>query len=414
VQNPYSALLRVPGGPAFSAAAFVARLPISMLGIGIVLLVSANSSSGSTSSGSTHQYALAGAVSATFAVASAVGGPVLSRLIDRYGQAKAAPPQIAAATVGIVALVWLATHQAPAWTLFPAAALGGAAYPNVGSMVRARWSKALTGRPELRTAYSLESILDELIYVLGPPFVTVLAVTAGAGVALLAAVGLTVVGSALLLVQRATEPEPAGAPRKGTRAAIWLPGVLLVTLVLTALGGVFGSFEVVTVAFAAQRSEPAAAGLILALYSAGSLCAGVVFGARPPRIPLDRQLLLLALAVPFTVAGFGFVGQTSVLAALAFVAGVVVSPTLIASFQLVETLVPAHQLTEGLTWAVTGIVFGMSISAAVAGRVIDLYATPAAYAVMSVSGVLTALVALAGARRIRSALALRDSATASS
>jgi Major Facilitator Superfamily len=400
VQNPYAALLRVPGGPAFSSAAFVARLPISMLGIGIVLLVSAN-----TTGAHAHHYALAGAVSATFAVSSAAFGPVLSRLIDRYGQAKAAPPQIAAAAVGIVALVWLATHDAPAWTLFPVAAVAGGAYPNVGSMVRARWSKALSGKPELRTAYSLESVLDELIYVLGPPFVTVLAVKVGAGAALLAAVGLLLVGSVLLLVQRATEPAPAGPRPKGSRAAIWLPGMLVVTLVLTALGGVFGSFEVVTVAFAAQRSEPAAAGLILALYSAGSLCAGVVFGARPPRVPLDRQLLVLALALPFSVAAFPFVGQTAALAALAFAAGVVVSPTLISSFQLVETLVPAHQLTEGLTWAVTGIVFGMSISAAVAGRAIDLYATPAAYAVMSVSGVLTALVALAGTRRIRAALA---------
>jgi MFS family permease len=180
VQNPYPALLRVPGGPAFSAAAFVARLPISMLGIAIVLLVSS----------STHHYGLAGGVSATFAISGAIAQPRLSRLVDRFGQARAVPPQVAVATAGIVTLVWLASAHAPAWTLFPAAVVGGAAYPNLGSLVRARWSKALSGQPELRTAYSLESILDEVIFVLGPPFVTLLAAKVGAAQALLVAVTL--------------------------------------------------------------------------------------------------------------------------------------------------------------------------------------------------------------------------------
>jgi predicted MFS family arabinose efflux permease len=394
VPNPYPALLRVPGGPAFSAAAFVARLPIAMLGIAIVLLVSST----------THQYSLAGAVSATFALAGAVAQPRLSRVVDRQGQARALPPQVAVATAGVVALVWLAGAHAPAWTLFPAAVVGGAAYPNVGSLVRARWSKALSGRPELRTAYSLESILDEVIFVLGPPFVTLLAARVGAAPALLTAVCLTVVGSALLLVQRSTEPEPTGAATTSGPSAIAQPGVRLVTLLLTALGGVFGSVEVVTVAFAGQRGEPAIAGLLLSLYAAGSLCAGVVFGARPPRLPLDRQLLVLGAAVPFTVLAFPFAGSAPLLGALSFAAGLLVSPTLITAFQLVETLVPAEQLTEGLSWATTGIVFGVSISAAAAGRLVDLMGTPHAYVVTTASGVATGLIALAGARRLHRAL----------
>ncbi len=397
MQNPYPALLRIPGGPAFSAAAFVARLPISMLGIAIVLLVSST----------THRYGLAGAVSATFAISGALIQPRLSRLIDRYGQARAVPPQVAVATVGIVALVWLASSHAPAWTLFPAAVVGGAAYPNLGSLVRARWSKALSGRPELRTAYSLESILDELIFVLGPPFVTLLAARVGAAPALLVAVALVVVGSTLLLVQRATEPDPAGDRHSDGPSAISQPGMRVVALVLTALGGVFGSIEVVTVAYAGQRGEPAIAGLLLALYAGGSLCAGVVFGARRPRLAPDRQLLVLASAIPFTVLAFPFLGNTSALAFLAFLAGLVVSPTLITSFQLVETLVRSEQLTEGLSWATTGIIFGVSISAALSGRLVDLVGTPHAYAVTAVSGVLTAVVAIGGTSRIRHALATR-------
>ena len=397
MQNPYPALMRVEGGPAFSAAAFVARFPIAMLDIAIVLLVAST----------THRYGLAGAVAATFSVASALVQPRLSRVVDRHGQARAVPGQVAVAVVGIVALVVLAGRQAPAWTLFVAAAIGGGAYPNVGSLVRARWSKALAGRPELLTAYSLESVLDELIFVLGPPMVTLLAVWVGPGQALLAAAGVTVIGSAALLVQRSTEPDPTGNTHYDGPSAIAQPGMRVVIMVLVALGGVFGSIEVVTVALAAQRGAPAQAGLILALNAGGSLCAGLVYGAQPPRIALDRQLILLCSAVPFTVLAFPFVPSILALGVLAFLSGLVISPTLIASFRLVETLVPAEQLTEGLSWASTGIVFGVSVAAAVSGRMVDLVGTPHAYVVTTASGILTALVALAGAPAIRRALARR-------
>ena len=383
MQNPYAALLRVPGGPAFSAASFVARLPISMLGIAIVLLVSS----------STGRYGLAGAVSATFALAGALVQPRLSRYIDKYGQTRAVPPQVVVSSVSIVALIWLADSRAPSWVLFLVAFVAGAAYPNVGALVRARWSKVLSGRPELRTAYSLESILDEVIFVVGPPFVTLLAAGVGAGTALLSTVAFLVLGSIWLLAQRSTEPDPAGAGHADGPSAFSVPGLRVVTLVMVMLGGVFGSVEVVTVAFAGQRHRPEVAGLLLALYAGGSMCAGIVYGARPPRMPLRRQLLLLSIAVPFTVIAFPFVASIPGLAVLAFLAGVVVSPTLIASFQLVETLVPPEQLTEGLTWATTGITFGVSISAAVSGRLVDAIGTPHAYVAASVCGLLTAVAA---------------------
>ena len=96
--NAYVELLRTPGGPAFSAAAFIARLPISMYGIGIVLLVE----------GETGRYGVAGGVAATFILAAAFGQPLLSRRIDRLGQARAAFPLLAVHVVAMAAMVWAA------------------------------------------------------------------------------------------------------------------------------------------------------------------------------------------------------------------------------------------------------------------------------------------------------------------
>ena len=60
--RPYRELLATPGGLRFSSAAFVARMPIAMIGLGVVLLVVAE----------TGRYGRAGALSATFALVIAL------------------------------------------------------------------------------------------------------------------------------------------------------------------------------------------------------------------------------------------------------------------------------------------------------------------------------------------------------
>jgi len=386
VHNPYRVLLDVRGGPAFSAAAFVARLPISMIGIAIVLLVSADSG----------RYALAGAVAAVSALAEALGQPWLSRLVDRYGQSRAVPPMVAACVLSTALFAWLATNAGAAWTLFVTGAVAGATFPNTGALVRARWAHALSGTPGLQTAFSVESTLDELIFVLGPPLVTWIALAVGPAQALLSTVGLLVVGCTLLLVQRRTEPPPAGSGHTDGSSAFSVPGVRAVVAVMVMLGGVFGSFEVITIAFAHQRGHPGATGVLLALNAAGSMVAGIAYGLVHPTTPQSRQLLVLSGLVPLTVVAFPFVHSIPLLAVLAFVAGFVISPTLICAFGLIEALAPVARLTEGLTLASTGIVLGVSIAAAISGRLVDAYGTPDAYACTVVAGLLTAIAAWVG------------------
>jgi predicted MFS family arabinose efflux permease len=386
VQNPYRVLLDVRGGPAFSAAAFIARLPISMIGIAIVLLVSSG----------TGRYGLAGAVAAVSALAEALGQPYLSRFVDRYGQSRAVPPMVVACVVSSALFAWLATHDGAAWTLFVTAAVAGGTFPNTGAFVRARWAHQLSGTPGLQTAFSLESTLDELIFVVGPPLVTWVALAVGPAQAMLATVGLLVVGSALLLVQRRTEPPPAGPTSAGGPSALSVPGVRAVVAVMVMLGGVFGSFEVITIAFAQQRGHPGATGVLLALNALGSMIAGITYGLVHPTTPQSRQLVVLAGLVPLTVLGFPFVGSIPLLGVLSLVSGLVIAPTLICAFGLIEALAPVARLTEGLTLASTGIVLGVSVAAAFSGRVVDLYGTPHAYIVTTLSGVLTAITAWVG------------------
>src|SRR5512132_113021 len=135
VLAPSRDLFAVPGTFKFAVAGFVARMPISMVGIGIVLLISSTTGS----------YGVAGAVAALYSLAASLVGPQLARLVDKYGQATVLVPVLVVQVIATIALMAAAVNEAPHWTLFVAGVIAGAATPSIGSLVRARWASALAG-----------------------------------------------------------------------------------------------------------------------------------------------------------------------------------------------------------------------------------------------------------------------------
>ena len=104
--NPYSALFKAPGSRAFVLAGMIARMPISMTGIGLITMLSQLHGG----------YALAGAVAATFALATAVCAPQVSRLVDRYGQGRVLPIAALLGGGALLLLLLCTRLQAPHWT----------------------------------------------------------------------------------------------------------------------------------------------------------------------------------------------------------------------------------------------------------------------------------------------------------
>ena len=89
--------------------------------------------------------------------------------------------------------------------------------PSLGSMVRARWSALLDGTPALDSAFALESVVDEMIFVVGPALVTVLA-TALPPAGVLLCMVLSVAGTLLFAAQRQTEPPIRPAEERAGRS----------------------------------------------------------------------------------------------------------------------------------------------------------------------------------------------------
>ena len=396
----YRQVLAVPGAALFSATGLVARLPVSMVGLGIVLLVE----------GRTGSYAYAGAVSAAYVFANAVVSILHGRWADRFGQARALPPAIALFGAAVVGLVLAVQADAPTPVPHLFAALAGGALPQVGSCVRARWSFALRDRHggQVQTAYALESVVDEGVFILGPILVTALATAVdpvlGLGVAVVAGVG----GTLALAAQRATQPPAHPRPARRERVAGSRPplpwrAIVPVTVVSFALGTLFGAAEVTTVAFTDEAGRPGLAGPLLALWALGSLAAGVVVGAVHWRTGPELRVRWGITALTLTLAPLPLVDSLWVMGAALLVGGLAISPTLIGTLAFAAEVVPAQRLTEGMAVLHTGLAAGVAPGAAVAGVVIDAYGASAAYAVPAVAGALGVLAALLVPRRERAA-----------
>jgi MFS family permease len=384
----YLRLLRTPGAKGFSGAGFVARMPLSMIGIGTVLLVQRETGS----------YAIAGTVAAAAAFVQSVGSPVLARLIDRRGQAAIAPPAALASAASLVGLILAVRLGAPTWTYYVCAGLAGLLMPSIGSMVRARWSKIYSGTATLHTAYAFESVVDEVVFLIGPVLVTFLTTEVAPSSGLSAVAVFLSVGTVALCLQRSTQPDPSPI-RGGTGlGALGVPVVRVMLVVFIGTGTLFGSVEVITVAFAQEHGHESAAGLLLAVYALGSMVAGIGFGAVHLATPLPRKLLVLLLAMAVTAAFLPLADSLWQLAVTLLVAGFSIAPTLITAFALVEDLVPAELLTEGLAIENTGLALGVTLGGAVGGPLIDDLGAQHAF-VLSSAGAAAAFVLAVVLRR---------------
>ena len=360
--RPYRDVLARPGALAFSSAGVLARLPMSMVGIAMVLAVPEVYGS----------YALAGQITAVYVIVHSVAAPLLAHLVDRYGQARIMTPALRVAGVGIGGVIAaIAVEAHPAW-IFAAAIVAGASIGSVGALVRARWTYVLRDPAEVHTAYSLESALDELVFIVGPVVATVLATGVSPTAGLWLPAVAVLVGGWLLLSQRHTEPPVVPrAPGAPGGSILRSGGMVVLTLVFAAVGAIFGATDVATVAFAEEQGSKSAAGAVLAVFACGSMLSGLGYGLRHWTSPLWRRFALGVVALAAGVSLFFVVTSLPMLAAVMFVTGFTIAPTIINGNGLVTSFVRHDQLTTGLAWVGTALGVGVSIGSAAAGAAVD-------------------------------------------
>jgi MFS family permease len=385
VLQKYRSVFRTPGSAAFCAAAFVMRMPLAIYPIGIVLIISARDG----------RYGFAGVLTACYIFGNAVGSPLLSVLVDRYGQRRLiVPTGVVHAAAGVV-LAILLRSDAPNWLLTIPAVLFGFSYLSVGSLVRARWAHLYDGQPELPTALSVESVLDEVIFVVGPLIATLLATHAEPVLVLYLGIALIAAGSLWLAGLHATEPPSHPRPETGHVSALRSRGMVVITLATVAMGAVFASAEVSMVAFCGQHGHRSLSGVVLASMAAGSGLSGLVYGAVEWRLGVLRRFQMQSLMFAATPFALFAATNVPVLAVTAFVLGLGIAPALITMFALIQQIVPARSLTEGLSWVSTGLNVGYGAGAALVGAIADHHGARAAFFVVVTASVAMGLLGLA-------------------
>ncbi|WP_097182720.1 MFS transporter [Blastococcus haudaquaticus] len=380
--NPYLQVLRTPHALPMVLAAFIGRLPLSMVGLGCVLLVADETGS----------YGLGGAVAAAGAVTTAAAGPILGRWADDHGQRRVLLPVLGVFVVAGCCFLAAVKEDWPLWTVFVSAGVAGACIPPVSSMIRVRWTHLLRGSHRLPTALAMESVVDEFVFIVGPVLVTFLSTTGHATSGVVTAFTLAAVGSLLFAAQGRTEPPPTPHEHRNGPSAIRTPGLRVLFVVGAAVGAILGCLEIALVAFADQEGAKSLSGVLIAGLAVGSMASGIGWGTVHWRFPLRHRLA--AVLVLMTVCSLPLLVVTDVWVMVPFVvlAGVAVSPSLISSFTLAELLVPRSAVTEAFTWIGTALGLGVAVGASVAGKIVDVSGANAAFLVATVAAAIAAVV----------------------
>jgi hypothetical protein len=389
----YRTLLRSPGAAAFFLAAAVGRVGIAMTSLGIVWLVHARTGS----------YPTAGLVTGGFAVAEAVAGPQLARLIDRFGQSRVLPPVLLAHAAAVATLLVLVATGTPDWIMLAGGTLVGATIPQLGALSPVRWVALLRDEPAaaLPTAFALESLSNELAYLAGPVLVSILGASGYQAAGTVLAATLVVAGGLSFAAQRGTAPPVAGpAERHRTGRSLLKPGFVVLVGVNLAIGGFFGAMQISVTAFAIEHGAPATAAALFTVLSCASLLAGWLYGLRHWRTAPRVQLVVAAAGLAIGCLPLLRAGSLSELGLSLALTGLAIPVVLILCSVLAEVAVHRSVLTQAFVWLNSASAAGSAGAAAVAGWAVGTFGAHGGFAVASTATSVMAVLAATGLRAL--------------
>ena len=431
----YRELLRIVPVRRLLIVGMIARFPHSAAGVLLTLHVVQTLDRG---------YAEAGAVAALLTIGIAVGAPWRGRRVDSAGLRMALIPSVIAEAV-----IWSVAPQLSYEWLLVAALIGGLFTLPAFSVVRQSLGVMVSGEKR-RTAFTLDAISTEMIFMVGPALGVVLATqvstvlgltlvglaTAGAGLFLMwfnpptrseqlgtvstaptdaedeaAAVEALVASAPAHVTEASAELYPGGRAGHGGQgdrgrqtlterlagSFVWLTLAVAVVLVVAAGAGlVLAGTEVGIVAALEESGREGELGLVFAAWCAASVVGGLVYGAlHRPVSPLVLLLLMGLFTIPM-----GFAENTLALCLLSILPGLLCAPVLSAASERVADLVVEERRGEAMGWYGSALTSGVALGAPLAGITIDTVGPSAAFTTVGTVAVLICLLGLA-AQQVR-------------
>ncbi len=333
----------------------IGRLPTGMAPIAILLLVRAEDGS----------LALAGLLAALYGLASAVGQPLLGRLVDRLGQMRVLLGAVTTATTAFLLLPSVSPVRHPVLAAL-AVIVAGLSTPPLEAGLRALWPALLPDPGQQRAALSLDSSTQGLVFIAGPLLATAFSATVGPHAAIAATAALGLLGAGMVV---SAEPSRRWSP--SAQSVHWLgplrvPGLRVLFAALTGVGVALGAVNVLALGAAERHHAGWLAGTVPAALSIGSTVGGLLYGRRIwTGTPTTH---LITAAAGFTAGWLPLLPDPmpAVTVVCAALPGLFLAPLLTSAFLTVDRLAPHGELTEAFAWLIACIGVGGAAGTALA------------------------------------------------
>ncbi|WP_106400438.1 MFS transporter [Actinocorallia populi] len=378
--EPYRQVFALPGLRGLMTVGTLARIPVAATGIALTLHVTLTLGQG---------FFKAGLVGAACTLGVAIGAPIAGRIMDRYGMRP-----VLLATMLAQLCFWPLAGFLPYWPLLGGALLAGLLALPVFGLTR-QCLAAMVPEEQRRTAFSLDSMLVEIGFIVGPAFATAAVGLLGSGWTFaMIGLGMAAAGTALIVLNPPirTEEEAKAALAGGSapvsrRSWLTIPmlALLLVTFSATFL---VAATELGIIAVLTEGDAVNWTGLAIGLWCLWSLVGGFVYGGLPRGLP--APVLIGAMAVLTLPLVLVTDWRWLILALIP--SGLLCAPSLSTTVDAMSRWVPARVRGEAMGLHSTAMTLGLACATPAAGWVIDEAGSGWAFVLAGGVGVTVAVV----------------------
>jgi MFS family permease len=358
----YRRILAQPGVLALCAASVLARLPVGMGSVALVIFLHDRTGS----------FGVAGLAAGAFTIGLGATSPLLGRLVDRRGPRPVIIPAALITALGLVLVVFLAEAGAGTAALIAVSGLAGGSTPPIGGLLRRLWPR-LVGEEDLVGGYVIDSLLIEVFFVAGPLLTGLMAAAIGPASPLFAAAGFGFLGAVWFAAVPAVGAIERTPTEHRTRAgALASPAIRLLVLTGVPIGISFGALDVIYPAFGSDHGNSALGGPFIAATAIGSALGALVYGAQAHRFRSAAQgSIVLAIYQPLACLPLLLADSTLAMFLLAPIAGSYIAPAGNLRNQIAQAAMPPGTGTEAFTWLALSLTVGASAGAALAGPLVE-------------------------------------------
>jgi MFS family permease len=309
-----------------------------------------------------HNYTVPGLAIAASTVGGALSGPILGRWM---------------ATVGIRPIILVSTILAPICMLligfFPISEalvvfmslMLGVCVPPIQPAARAVYPTLVETESQRNTLYSIDAILQEIIWILGPVLATLLIAFTNTLLPIIVMAVIQLGGGLWFVSLNRVHSAPIPRSTKPMGSVLKQKIVVYMIVVNLLFVASFAALEIGTVAAVGQKQ----AGFVICMLSIGSVLGGLAFGHRVKSASALTKQLAIVLIGDLLI----FFNATSPfwLGACLFISGIGVATAFATMGAVIGKAVPLDDTTEVYGWIGSGQNIGYGFGAAVAGIVVD-------------------------------------------